>query len=121
MKWYHFWAEILFGLAILTFDKYAVFLLFVYLVIRLTYIYELLRKMIRVYQVANEIKFIAIMYKLKVSEREISEVMDKTFDELTEEQKEQLDKDFKDITGIQYITAMPKDRIDKTLEQLFGK
>jgi len=120
MKWYHFWAEILFGLAILTFNEYAVFLLFIYLAIRLTVVFELLRKLIRVYQVANEVKIIAIMHKLKISEKDILDIIDSSLGELTEKQREQLNKDFKDVVGFP-LAAAPKEQITEALKQAFGK
>lgn len=97
MKLTDFWVEGLFGLAILFFQQYAIFLLFIYIVIRLTVIYEALRKLIRVYQVSNEVKLLAIMNKLKITEEEIQKEMNKNLDKLTPKQKEMLEKDFQSM------------------------
>lgn len=98
MKWYHFWVEFLFGLGILFWDKIAVLLLFIYLTIRLTLIYEYLRKLIRIYQIGNETKILAIAKKLKISREEISKLADEELNKLTVEQKVQIEKDFKDVS-----------------------
>lgn len=98
MKWYHFWVEFLFGLGILFWEEVAVLLLFIYLVIRLTLIYEYLRKLIRVYQIGNETKILAITRKLKISREEISKLADEELDKLTVEQKTQIEKEFRDVS-----------------------
>lgn len=97
MKLTDFWVEALFGLSILFFREYAILLLFIYIVIRLTVIYEALRKLIRVYQVGNEVKLLSIIKKLKISDEEIQEEIDRNFDKLTPKQREMLEKDFQSI------------------------
>lgn len=103
MKLTDFWVEALFGLAIFFFPDYAVFLLFIYIVIRLTIIYEALRKLIRAYQVFNEVKFLAIISKLKISKEELQEEANKYPEKLTPKQKEMLEKDLQSI-----ITSSPQ-------------
>jgi len=97
LKWYHFWVEFLFGFAIYLWEDIAILLLFIYLVLRLTLIYEYLRKLIRVYQFSNEVKIMAIAKKLDISEDEISKLGDKELAKLTVDQKNSLERDFKDI------------------------
>ncbi|MBI3485307.1 hypothetical protein HY025_00010 [Candidatus Daviesbacteria bacterium] len=98
MKWYHFWVEFVFGLGILFWDKIAVLLLFIYLVIRLTLIYEYLRKLIRIYQISNEAKIMAIVKKLKITKEEITKnYEEEELAKLTPKQKQQLEKDVNDI------------------------
>lgn len=103
MKLTDFWVEVLFGLAILFFQQYAIFLVFIYIVIRLTVIYEALRKLIRVYQVGNEVKLLTIMKKLKITDEEIQEEAKINLDKLTPKQRETLEKDFQSI-----LTSSPK-------------
>ena len=103
MKLTDFWAEALFGLAILFFREYAIFLLFIYIVIRLTIIYEAFRKLIRVYQVANDVKLLAIMKKLKITEEEIQKETNENLEKLTPKQREMLEKDFQSI-----VVSSPK-------------
>lgn len=57
-----FWVEGLFGLEILFFKEYAILLFFIYIVIKLTTIYEALRKLVRAYQVFNEVNLLAIIH-----------------------------------------------------------
>lgn len=97
MKITDFWAEVVFGLLILFFAEYALFLLFIYIVIRLTLIYEALRKLIRTYQVANEIKLMAIMKKLKVSDEEVEKITKDMLENLTPKQRELLENDVESL------------------------
>lgn len=93
MKWYHFWVEFIFGVAILAWPKISIFLLFVYVVIRFTLVYEALRKMIRIYQIGNELKLLTMMKKLKVKQGDIEAEWEKHQKTLSEEAKEQIQKD----------------------------
>lgn len=97
MKWYYFWVELLFGTGILLWKEASILLLFVYLVIRLTIVYEYLRKLIRVYQIGNELKILAIIKKLKISKEEILKISEEELNKLTVEQRKQVEKDFSDI------------------------
>lgn len=97
MKLSNYWVEALAAVAILVFNEFAILILYLYLVVRLTLIYEFLRKLIRTYQVANETKILAIIKKLNISNHEISEVMEKELSKLTPQQKAQLEKDVADI------------------------
>ncbi|MBU0661006.1 hypothetical protein KKG22_02380 [Patescibacteria group bacterium] len=56
---------------------------------------DCLRKLIRVYQVGNEIKLLAIIKKMNISEEEIDNIFE---DNLSDEQKKDLEKDFDDLS-----------------------
>ncbi|MFH0857687.1 MAG: hypothetical protein V1848_02990 [Candidatus Magasanikbacteria bacterium] len=56
-----------------------------------------LRKLIRVYQVANEVKIMGIIKKLGVSEEELQEIGDEVENNLTVDQRKSLYKDMDDL------------------------
>lgn len=58
---------------------------------------DYLRKLIRVFQVANEVNIIAIQRHLKISNQEIEKINKETLDNLSEEQRKFLEKDIHDL------------------------
>ena len=58
---------------------------------------DYLRKLIRVFQVANEVKITAIQRHLKISEKDIRIITQETMDNLSAEQRELLEKDIADL------------------------
>ncbi|MBT3817075.1 MAG: hypothetical protein HOE80_03400 [Candidatus Magasanikbacteria bacterium] len=55
---------------------------------------DYIRKLIRVYQVGNEVKLLSIIKKLKITDEEIENIFENT---VTEEEKNNLDKEFNDL------------------------
>lgn len=58
---------------------------------------DFLRKVLRVFQVGNETKLMAIQQKLKISDEELKRISNKYMDKLTKEQSDSLEKDYQDI------------------------
>jgi hypothetical protein len=56
-----------------------------------------LRKLIRVFQVMNEIKLLSIIKKLKITNEEGQEISDEVESQLTDEQRASLHKDMDDL------------------------
>jgi len=95
-----YWLEILIGAVLLFWiDSVKLFLLYflvAYLVSaekRTDYI----RKLIRVAQVANEGKLMAIIKKLKISKEELDQMGENIENNFTEEQRKSLNKDMDDL------------------------
>lgn len=91
-----YWPELLIGVIILlcTSDiRWFLFYLLLFLILILSHLFDFLRKLIRVFQVANELKLKSIMAKLNVSEEDIKKITDELEEGLTEEQKNSLTKD----------------------------
>lgn len=92
------WVEILIGAFLLYQGAYTLLALFVYLVlanIRLHQTIDRLRAILRTFQVANEAKLMAIAGKLGV----LPEDAVRQLEDLTAEQRESLEKDFRKATG----------------------
>ncbi len=58
-----------------------------------------LRKMIRSYQVFNDIRLMALMKKLKISTGEVKKIMDEQKEKISSAQWQQIEKDWKDINN----------------------
>ncbi len=96
-----FWVEILIGVLILfNADDIRWFLLYllVLLLITLTLYVEYIRKLIRSFQVFNELKLIAIMRKLKVSADEMDIVFEDEKKNMGQKWNE-IEKEFNELTN----------------------
>jgi hypothetical protein len=96
------WVEILVGILILfSVDDIRWFWLYLLLVIvhMVGHSANYLRKLIRVYQVFNEMKLIVIMRKLKITEDEISIVTDEEKRKMGDEKWQEIEKELQDLIG----------------------
>ena len=59
---------------------------------------DYLRKLIRVFQVVNEIKILAIIRKLKITQDDLSIVAESQKSELGKEKWDEIEKEFDDLT-----------------------
>ncbi len=95
-----YWFEILAGIFILVFTEDIRYFLFYFLIIFLLTLelrVDYLRKIIRVFQAANEIKLKGIIKKLNITEGELLKIGDDIENNLTEEEKKSLIEDLKDL------------------------
>lgn len=96
-----FWIEILLGiLIILNIEDIRWFLLYfliLFLIVSTKQI-DYMRKLIRVFQVFNEIKLLAIIRKLKISDDEISIVADGERRNMGKDKWEEIEKEFNDLS-----------------------
>ena len=90
--------EVLIAIAIISYSLKA-FLVYLFLIFLLVSYkqYNHLRKMMRIYQVANEAKLGAVVKKLKITNEEIKDVVDEMENNNTEEDWKSLEKDFTDL------------------------
>ena len=79
--------------------RWFLFFLFVELLFVVTTHADYLRKMIRVFQVSNEIKLLAVTRKLKVTEDEISIVSDDVKRTIGENRWAQIEKELQDLSA----------------------
>lgn len=95
-----FWLEILLAIIILYWaDNLQFFLLYGFVVILFT-IWRLtnyLRKMVRIYQVFNEVKVLSIIRKLKITDDEISIVMEGEKNKMGKDKWDEIEKEFKEL------------------------
>lgn len=91
--------ELIIAIAIYYFLGLVALLIYIYimLVIKIDVNTDYLRKLIRVFQLGNEVKITAIIRKLKITNQEITNVTQETKGNLSEEQWISLEKDAKDI------------------------
>jgi len=89
-------AIIIFSISLEAFLIYA----FVMLLIKLDMVTDYLRKLIRVTQVANEVKLSAIVKKLKITDEELDKNMVEVKSNTGEAAWESLEQDLKDIQGL---------------------
>lgn len=94
------WLEILLAIIILYWaDNLQLFLLYSFVVILFT-IWRLtnyLRKMVRVYQIFNEIKILSIIRKLKITDDEISIVMEGEKNKIGKDKWNEIENEFKEL------------------------
>lgn len=96
------WLEILVGIIILfNADDIRWFLLYLLLIVILMVwqAANFLRKLIRVFQVANEAKLIVIMRKLKITDDEISIVADNLKEKMGVEKWNEIEKELQELQG----------------------
>ena len=96
------WLEILVGIIILfNSDDIRWFLLYLLLIVILMVwqAANFLRKLIRVFQVANEAKLIVIMRKLKITDDEISIVTDNLKEEMGLGKWNEIEKELQELQG----------------------
>lgn len=84
---------IIFNISLKTFLIYA----FIRIIIQFDIVSEYLRKLIRVFHVENEIKISAIIKKLKITEKELTDIKNEIKDNAYEKDWESYEKDAKDI------------------------
>ncbi len=58
---------------------------------------DYLRKLVRVFEVWNETKLIAIQRKMQITNEDITKIAEENMEKLTEEQRKSLEKDLQDI------------------------
>jgi hypothetical protein len=90
-----YFAELLIGALLLTFADLRWFLFF--LLIELLLLSDHLRKMIRVFQSVNDVRFMAIIRKLKISDDDLSIVTDSMKMKVDEQNWNQLEKEMQDL------------------------
>jgi hypothetical protein len=96
-----YWLEVLIAIILLySTEDIRLFLLFFFIfsIILFTKHIDYLRKLIRVFQVANEIKLITIIRKLKITEDEISIVTEDEKKKMGSKKWEEIEKDFLDLS-----------------------
>lgn len=94
--------EVIIGFCILVFSediKWFLFYSFCFLLFVIVRLGEYLRKMIRVFQVMNEIKLIAIVRKLNISNEEAQKVADEVRQKTGEEKWRVIEKEFVELTS----------------------
>ena len=91
--------EVLISILIISFS-FEAFLVYVYIIllIKMDMTTDYLRKLIRVFQVANEAKLAAIARKLKITDEEYADIAKETQGNLTPEQWKSLEEDIKSIS-----------------------
>lgn len=99
-----YWLEILIG-AFIFFSFDSIGLNFLYLLLIILISSEIrtnyLRALMRTYQIANEAKLMGIANKLNVTKEELEEIGNNVEAQLTKEQMEALEEDFK-IVGLKF-------------------
>ncbi len=96
------WIDIAIGASFLIFvDDIRWFLMFLFIEVLLaSWLHtNYLRKLIRVFQVANEAKIMAIANKVGVQKEEIEKIMKDEEEKIGEEKWKELEKDFADIAN----------------------
>ena len=95
-----YWLEILVGGLILIFVpdiRWFLFYLLVILLLSSALLIDSLRKIIRIYQVANEGKLMGIIKKLNITPEELQKLGDEYESTLTDKQKKSLYRDAHDL------------------------
>lgn len=94
-----YWAEIVLGIIIINIDdlRWFIFYFFIIFILIIEKHTDFLRKLVRVFQVFNEVKLLSIVRKLKISDDEISIVMENEKKEIGIEAWAEIEKDFRDI------------------------
>jgi hypothetical protein len=95
-----YWLEILVGGLILIFVpdiRWFLFYLLVILLLSSALLIDSLRKIIRIYQVANEGKLMSIIKKLNITPEELQKLGDEYESTLTDKQKKSLYRDAHDL------------------------
>ena len=97
-KYIIYGVEFIIALILISIDlKWFLVYAFMALIFALDMKVDYLRKLIRVFQVANEVKIIAIQRHLKISNEEIEKITKEALDNLSEEQRKFLEKDIQDL------------------------
>ena len=91
-----YWLDLLVGVLLLVYVDDIRWFLF-YLLVNVIYMADFLRKLIRVYQVANETKYLAIIRKLKITSDEMSIVASSVEHEMGTEKLAALEKEMADL------------------------
>lgn len=97
-----FWLEIILGILILfNADDIRWFLLYFFVIFLIVSARQTdyIRKLVRVFQVFNEIKLLAIIRKLKITDDEISIVADGEKRNMGEEKWKEIEKEFNDLSA----------------------
>jgi|SRR5215472_5798134 len=90
-----YWGDLLIGALVLQFADLRWFLFF--LLIELLFVSDHLRKILRVFQSVNDIRFMAIIRKLKISDDDLSIVTDSMKMTTDEKKWNELEKEMKDL------------------------
>jgi len=98
----HIWMyvlEIVVAIIIFALLDLAGLLVYIYIVllINIYIVTDYLRKLIKVFQVANEMKLVAITRKLKITNKEIVDIGEEVNRNLSKKQQADLEKDIRDI------------------------
>ncbi len=98
--WLIYLLELIFAIIIINWDL-KIFLVYAFLMIifKIDTSVNFLRKLIRVFQVTNEVRFISIQKKLKVKAEDTENIVKETEAKLTEEDLKQLNQDIADLIG----------------------
>jgi hypothetical protein len=98
---FNYWLEILIAIfLIFGSEDIKLFLIFffVFSIILITKSMDYIRKLIRIFQIANEIKLITIIRKLKITNDEISIVTEDEKKKIGDEKWSEIEKEFQDLT-----------------------
>lgn len=96
---YIYIVELIIGVILIYIDfKYFLIWFFMMMLIIQHKNVEYLRKMMRVFQTANEVKIMAIIKKLNISKEEIDEIIEVNKKKVSKEGWESLEEDIADIT-----------------------
>jgi hypothetical protein len=63
---------------------------------------DYLRKLIRIFQIINDARFLAMMDKLGVKEEELNDKLEDMKGNMTHQQWQEIEKEFKELSGIRY-------------------
>ena len=86
-------AIVLYNFSLKAFLIYAFF----WIIIKIDITTDYLRKVIRTFQVMNELKLLAIVKKLDIKEEELDKLVEEMNSKLTDEQRKDLDEDFAEL------------------------
>ena len=93
-----YWFALLLGFVAILIDfRLFLFYAFVIILVNEHTKIDYLRKLIRIFQIFNEVKMISIIRKLGISEEEIKKVYDEEEKKWNEKQREEINKDLLDI------------------------
>lgn len=95
-----YWLEILLGAFILLAAddiRWFLFYLFLVLILMVSRTSDHLRKLMRVFQIGNEIKMLAVIRKLKITDDEISIVADDAQAKMGEAKWKEIEKELSDL------------------------
>jgi hypothetical protein len=97
---FSYWLEILLGGIFLACGLYPfLFYFFIIFLVTSSKLIDYLRKLIRAYQIFNEVKILAIIRKLKISDDEISIVLDGEKLKIGDKKWAEIEKEINEITG----------------------
>lgn len=96
-----YWIEILVGAVLVAIDfRLFVFFFFVVYLISSEKRIDYLRKLIRIFHIANEVKIVSIMRKLEIDPSKAEQVFNEMENNMTDRTFSELEKDFASVTNL---------------------